>query len=219
MGEAYPFTAVYTAAAGCFLPALVDRLQSALQVLRQDDSTFEATVTFAELGQLLALALPPDTVAVGGFAGPQLRSVILSTPARTVTLTDTQALAHPVVRDWIAPTLAETFAMLISGAADLSILARGAPTTWACVLSDAGGVCSARIDMSLNTYADLAVIVHYGAEPPVTRCTTTRTLDGAALVQLANSIIDLTQPAPSGSLAEAAQVAVATCEADVAPVH
>jgi hypothetical protein len=219
MGDTYPFTAVYTAAAGCFLPALVDRLQSALQVLRHDNSTFDATVTFAELGQLLALALPPDTVDVGGFDGPALRSVTLSTSARQVTLTDVEALQHPVVRDWIAPTLAQSLAQIIAGAADLSILARGAPTAWACVLSDAGGVCSARIDMSLNSYADLSVTVHYGAEPPVTRCTTTRTLDGAALVQLANTIVDLTQPAPAGSLAEAAQVAVATCEADVMTVH
>jgi len=102
-------------------------LASAIAAAYGDEVQPHSTLSLTDAALLLSVALLP--VAREGASLPRLGliAVDFAWQGREVTLTPAQALAHPALRDWLAPTWHEQVALSLRAGAQLSFAAPGAP--------------------------------------------------------------------------------------------
>lgn len=203
------------------------RLNEALKAITGRDQDEQRGPAYAErlspaaVGQLLALALRPDTVRANAPFQTPLANVTLYCDGRNTDLTPAEAARHPVLRDWVAGELGASFANLFAATQDFSILSAAAPATVRWNLSDEDGDVSAWLMLTFQARggAELSAVATYGAERTHKAINTAREIDGGRLLQALNYATELNEDAPEGSSIQADRAAVAAAEAEEATVH
>lgn len=196
--------------------AMAMRLRLAAGMIRDSEPADTDRLSSDETGRLMALAFRPDT-ADGDDADPQLSEVLLTVGDRGATITPDAASRHPMLRDWLAASLAGTFATFIERTADLSLSSPLAPVRWVWDLSEAYGCVAASLVLELpgEAYAQAT----FGPRLPGNSFITVRRIEGAGLSRFVQLALDLNTPAQPGTTMAEAQTVMATYEAESAVKH
>lgn len=136
----------------------------------------------AELGELLLRVVS----GWNGKADPTLAAVSLIAQGTTVTFDPEDALANPLLRDWLPPSLSAAVAAPVVAGALLLPIAHDAPSFGQVELIEAGGGMTGRfwLRFASTQVGEAQVCCHYGAPGAAAPLLTVRRLNGQALVAI-----------------------------------
>jgi hypothetical protein len=167
-------------------------LAGAIAAAYGEEAQPHSTLTLTDAALLLSVALLP--VAREGPSLPRLAlvAVDLAWQGREVTLTPAQALAHPALRDWLAPTWDEQVGLSLRAGAQLSFAAPGAPELDYLEAADQGGAI-ARTVLAWENYQATAV---FGRLWDSEQLTCSVRLPGPLLRAIGADLLRVPMPAP-----------------------